>query len=99
MPSLSVSQRKELKAIAHHYKPVVQIGQKGLTPGIVAAVDKALSDHELIKIKFLDFKDEKSELIDSIMLETKAEVVGLIGNIAILYRENPDKPVVSGEIF
>lgn len=92
MSELSSGQRKKLKSLAHHLEPVVMVGQKGFTENLSKAVDKALSDHELIKIKFVDFKDEKRKLTDEIVTSTKAGFVGIIGNIAILYRENPDIP-------
>lgn len=92
MSELSSGQRRKLKAMAHHLEPVVMVGQKGITENLSKAVDKALGDHELIKIKFVDFKDEKRELTDEIVLSTHAALVGIIGNIAILYRKNPDIP-------
>jgi RNA-binding protein len=91
MDSLTYSVRKKLKAQAHHLKPVVMIGQKGLTDSLIKSIDKALFDHELIKIKFIDFKDEKKELADEIAEKTASIIIGLIGNILILYKENPDK--------
>ncbi len=85
-------QKRKLKALAHHLDPVVMVGQKGFTESLAKAVDRALSDHELIKIRFVDFKDEKRELTDEIVSSLNAGLVGIIGNIAILYRENPDLP-------
>lgn len=92
MNELNSGQRRKLKSLAHHLEPVVMVGQKGITESLSKAVDKALSDHELIKIKFVDFKDEKRELTGEIISSTNAGLVGIIGNIAILYRENPDMP-------
>ena len=92
MSGLSSSQRRKLKSLAHHLEPVVMVGQKGFTENLAKAVDKALDDHELIKIRFVDFKDEKRELTDEIVKSTESNLVGIIGNIAILYRENPDFP-------
>lgn len=91
MPPITAALRKDLKARAHHLKPVVQIGQKGLTETVSAAVDKALQDHELIKIKFIDHKEEKKELSAKIADATCSEIVGFIGNIVILYRQNEDE--------
>ena len=90
MKELSGSQKRKLKSLAHHLKPVVLIGQKGITESLVKAVGKALEDHELIKVKFIDLKDEKVELSEKIVSETGAFLVNMIGNIAILYRENPE---------
>ncbi len=92
MKEINGSQKRKLKALAHHLNPVVMIGQKGVTESLVKAVDKALEDHELIKVKFVDLKDEKAELIEQVAGETDAFLVTIIGNIAILYRENPELP-------
>jgi len=74
----------------------VQIGKLGLTDEVVAAVDKALEDHELIKVKFVNFKDEKNDLARDVGTKIDATLVRVVGNIAIYYRHqtNPDKRVV-----
>lgn len=92
MKEIGNSQKKKLKSLAHKLKPVVLIGQKGITESLVKAVDKALEDHELIKVKFIDLKDEKVELTEKIISDTKSFLVNLIGNTAIIYRENPERP-------
>lgn len=92
MKELTNIQKKKLKALAHKLKPVVLIGQKGITDSLVKAVDKALEDHELIKVKFIDLKDEKIELSEKVAGDTGSFLVNMIGNTAILYRENPEKP-------
>ena len=92
MKELTISQRKKLKSLAHKLKPVVLIGQKGITESLVKAVDKALEDHELIKVKFIDLKDEKIELTEKVISDTGSFLVNMIGNKAILYRENPESP-------
>jgi len=78
--------KNQLKKLAHTLKPVVLVGQKGITDTLIQAVDKALKDHELIKIKFVDFKDEKIDLTDKIIQATDSSLVNVIGNIAIIYR-------------
>jgi RNA-binding protein len=90
MEGISASERKRLKSRAHHLKPVVQIGNKGLTESLLKAIDNALISHELIKIKFLEYKEEKRDLADEIASETGSAIIGMIGNVLILYRENPD---------
>ncbi len=89
MEMLKGSQRKYLRAQAHHLKPLVMIGAKGVTETLLGSLDLALKDHELIKVKFGEFKDAKKEISAEIAAATKSELVGLIGNIAILYRQNP----------
>jgi RNA-binding protein len=92
MKEITSSQKRKLKSLAHKLKPVVLIGQKGITESLVKAVDKALEDHELIKVKFIDLKDEKVELLEKVISDTKSFLVNLIGNTAIIYRENPERP-------
>ena len=93
MNTLNAKQKKRLKSLAHHLKPVVYIGKNGLSEKLIEAIDKALDDHELIKVKFIDFKDEKKSLSFNTAEETGAVLIKLIGNIAIFYRQNndPDK--------
>ena len=90
METLKGSQRKNLRAQAHHLKPLVMIGAKGVTDQLVGSVDIALNDHELIKVKFGEFKEAKKEISEETAKATKSELVGLIGNIAIFYRRHPD---------
>lgn len=87
---ISSSQRKYLRGVAHGLEPIVQIGSTGVSEGVLAAIDQALADHELIKIKFLDYKDEKEELCGLIAKETKSAIAGIVGHVAIVYREHSD---------
>ena len=90
MEPLKGSQRKYLRASAHSLKPLVMVGAKGVTPQLIGSVDLALKDHELIKVKFIEFKESKKEISAQIAQATQSELVGLICNIAILYRQHPD---------
>ena len=92
MTNLSGYQRKYLRGLAHGMKPVVLIGQKGLTTSLVDALDQALLTHELVKAKFIDDKDKafKSEAIEQLKKATSAELVGLIGHTAIFFRPHPN---------
>ena len=87
MEKLTSRERNILRKEAHTLKPIIMIGKNGVTPKLTAAVDAALTDHELIKVKFLDFKEDRRALSSSLADSVKAEVVSVIGNIAILYRE------------
>ena len=80
--------KRTLKAQAHTLKPLIQIGRNGLTPAALANIDKALTDHTLIKVKFNDHKTQKKELSTTIAQQTKADIVDLIGNTLILHRVN-----------
>lgn len=90
MEQLSQTQRQYLRKIAHDLRPVVQLGKQGLTPNVLATIDHALTAHELIKLKFLDYQDEKQELSEQIVAELQAHLVAVVGNIAIMYRRQPD---------
>lgn len=90
MPDYTSSQRKQLRGLAHKLEPLVRVGTQGLTEALVKATVAALDDHELIKVKFVDSKDEKDEISQSLAERAGACLAGRIGNIAILYREHPD---------
>lgn len=90
MTDLTSSQRKHLRGLAHHLQPVVQVGQGGLTPRVLAAVRDALDAHELIKVKFGAFREHKREIATEIGEAAGAGVVGVIGNIGIFYRQQDD---------
>ncbi len=86
MIELDSKQRKFLEKEAHGLSPIVIIGGAGLSDGLVQMVDDSLFHHELIKVKFNDYKDEKFDLTNEICDKTDATLVRIIGNIAILYR-------------
>ena len=87
---LTSKRRAELKAKAHELDPVAHIGKYGVTPESLAHIDKALTDHQLIKVKFLGFKETRKELSEEIAGATSSALVDIIGNVAIFYRENPE---------
>ena len=89
---LSNAQNRYLRGLAHKLKPVVYLGQKGVTPGVLAELDAALTVHELVKVKLAGERDGKAGLVETLQRETKAEVVQLIGFVVSLYRRNPEKP-------
>ncbi|MBC2716964.1 MAG: ribosome assembly RNA-binding protein YhbY [Desulfobacteraceae bacterium] len=92
MEKLKGSQKKYLRGLAHSKKPLVFVGQKGITPTLIKAVNEALETHELIKVKFIEFKekDQKDEVSGIIEQETGSEMVGMIGHMAIFYRRQKD---------
>lgn len=81
--------KQSLKAKAHHLKPVVLLGAKGLTPAVIEETNIALTAHELIKIKISGAEKEDRRLIAmELCSQLQAELVQLIGTIAIIYRKN-----------
>lgn len=91
MKTLSGSDRKYLRGLANRLKPVVQVGKDGVTEGLIETVNRALDTHELIKVKFAACKDQKRELTEEIARGTKSEIPGMIGNVAMFYREHPEE--------
>ncbi|MBP3743740.1 MAG: YhbY family RNA-binding protein [Treponema sp.] len=87
MIELNSKQRKILEKAAHDLQPVVIVGGAGMTEGVIQMADKALADHELIKVKFNEYKEEKQELTTELSEKTNSTLVRIIGNIAILFRE------------
>lgn len=86
MININSKQRKILEKYANKIEPVVIVGASGISDGVTEKVNNSLESHELIKIKFNDFKDEKRLLTENLLGATDATLVRIIGNIAILYR-------------
>lgn len=91
MIELNSSQRKYLRKVGHHLDPLIIVGKQGVTDMLVRAVSEALEHHELVKIRFNEFKDEKQDLIDEIVRRTGSQIAGMIGHVALLYKEQPDE--------
>lgn len=90
MENLTPAERRVLKARAHHLQPVVIIGDAGLTPAVLGEIDRALTSHELIKIRVLgDDREARGELIDGICTGLGASPVQRIGKILVVYRPRP----------
>ena len=89
---LKPAAKKYLKGLAHGLKPVVFIGQKGVTENFEKALNEALDEHELIKVRFVDFKEKdlKMEISKEIEKRCVCEKVGMIGHVAIYYRKQKD---------
>lgn len=90
MRKITGADRKYLRGLAHELKPLVQVGKSGVTEGLIQSVNEVLDQHELVKVRFLEFKEEKKELAQEIAQKAPCEQVGMIGHIAIFYREQED---------
>ncbi|GIU43634.1 ribosome assembly RNA-binding protein YhbY [Shewanella sp. 10N.261.52.F9] len=92
--NLTTKQKQHLKGLAHSLKPVVMLGGNGLTEGVLAEIDNALSYHELIKVKVASGDRElKNAIVDAIVRETKAEKVQLIGHVLVLFRQSEEMKI------
>lgn len=88
---MDTSFKKSLKAQAHHLKPVVLLGAKGLTEAVIAETDIALLAHELIKVKINGAEEDRLIMAAELCEQLHAELVQMIGNTVIMYRKNEDK--------
>jgi RNA-binding protein len=85
--SLSPEQRREYRGIAHNLKPVIIVGDKGLTEGLQEELERALNDHELIKVKVASQDREvRQEAINALCEASGAELIQTIGKIAVIMR-------------
>ena len=90
--SISKNQKKFLRALCHDLKPVVMLGQKGLTDAVLKELDIALDHHELVKVKLaVNDRDTRREVMEQICRECEAEAVQSIGKTFSIYRANPEK--------
>lgn len=88
---LNAKSRQALKAKAHSLKPVVLLGNHGLTDAVLKEINRAISDHELIKIRIpVEDRDERKAISAQICEAMKAELVQLIGAIGVFYRKRKD---------
>ncbi len=88
---MNAANKKKLRAEAHTLKPVVMIGQSGLTTGVLAELDQALNIHELLKVRIRAERDERKLITEKICADSGAELIQSIGQIAVIYRLNPNK--------
>ena len=92
MSALATARRSELRAQAHGLAPVVIIGDKGLSPSVVAEIDRALKAHELVKVKAVtDDREARAAWMAQLCEALQAQPVQSIGKVLVLWRENPDK--------
>jgi RNA-binding protein len=92
-PTLSTRERVHLKARAHALEPVVHIGSAGVTDRLIAEVDRALTAHELIKVKVgSDDREQRVAIGDEICARTDATAVHRVGKVLILWRPRPEEP-------
>ena len=87
---MNSARKKQLKAQAHSLKPVIIVGQSGLTESVLNEIEITLDTHELIKIKIRAEKDDRSTICNQIITSTKAELIQTIGQIAVVYRKKPE---------
>jgi RNA-binding protein len=90
MESLSSAQVRALKAQAQRLKATFKVGKEGLSPRFLAALDEGFKHHELIKVKFDEFKEQKKELSPQLAEKSGSHLVTRVGNVVVLYRKRED---------
>ncbi len=89
---LSEPQKKHLRGLGHGLKPLIMVGDAGLSPSLLAEFESTLAHHELIKIRVrVGDRDARDRIIGELCASGSAELVQRIGNMALLYRANPKK--------
>ena len=92
---LTGKQRRHLRALGHELKPIVQVGRDGIDDGVVAAIEQALVDHELVKVKLGEAAElDRHDAAAPIARRTGSEVAQVLGNTLLLYRPDPDDPAI-----
>jgi len=92
---LSGKQRRHLRSLAHDLKPIVQVGKGGIDDGLVGAVNQALLDHELIKVKVGENAGmDRHAVAEDLAARTQSDVAQVLGNIVILYKAHPEQPTI-----
>ncbi|MFZ5723828.1 MAG: ribosome assembly RNA-binding protein YhbY [Pseudomonadota bacterium] len=85
--ALSAAEKKHFRGIGHHLKPVILVGGNGLSEALLAELERALEDHELIKVKVAaEDRDTRRSVIGELPALCGCEVVATIGNVALIYR-------------
>lgn len=91
MLKLSSAEKKQYRAIAHNLNPVIIVGDKGISEGLLEELSRALDQHELIKVKLsTNDRELRAQLIEELCAASSATLVQVIGKIAVMLRKNPN---------
>ena len=92
-PELNGKERRHLRSLAHDLKPIVMVGQKGITEGLIDNMRDALLSHELIKVKVHD-SDSIDEIAEALHSATGAQLAQKIGKMLVFYQPHPEDPEI-----
>ncbi len=93
---LTGKQRRYLRGLGHELKVIVQVGKGGIDDGVIAAVDQALTDHELIKLKVGDSANlDRHDAATDLAKRTNSDVAQVLGYTVLLYRPDPEDPKIT----
>ena len=89
------TQRRQLRALAHDFKPIVLVGHQGVSENLIQSLAQALYDHELVKVKILNnFEGDIEAVAHDLAIGTESALVQKLGRILLFYKQNPDKPQI-----
>jgi RNA-binding protein len=92
---LSGKQKRKLRGLGHHLQALVQVGQKGVTAEVVAAVAQALADHELVKVKISpDGVDDRHAAAEQLATQTESALAQVLGRTVLLYKQRKKNPKI-----
>jgi RNA-binding protein len=89
MEPLTNAEIRKLKAQAQRLEATFKVGKAGLSEAFLKSVDEGLAHHELVKVKFVEFKEEKKRLAPELAEKTSSHLIMRVGNVAVLYRAKP----------
>ncbi|RMG31535.1 MAG: YhbY family RNA-binding protein [Gammaproteobacteria bacterium] len=96
---LTEAQRRHLRGLGQRLRPVVMVGQRGLTDAVVEEVDRSIRHHELMKVRVsVGDRAERDRVIAELCERTGSTLIQRIGNVALLFRRNPQQPRISLEV-
>lgn len=82
---------RQLKALAQKLPPTTHVGKAGLTDAFLQNFEVLLVTHELVKVRFMDFREEKKALAEAMAVKTQSHLIWIVGHVAVFYRQNPDE--------
>src|SRR5882757_1382709 len=89
--TLTEEQKKHLRRLGHPLSPIVMLGNAGLTPGVMKELERALTDHELVKVSArIGDRSARDAALDDLAKQTSSEIVQRIGNVGLFYRRNTE---------
>jgi RNA-binding protein len=95
MTELSEKQKKHLRRLGHPLSPIVMLGNAGLTPNIVKELERALADHELVKVSArIGERSARDAALETLAKQTSSEIVQRIGNVGLFYRRSTQIPKI-----
>ena len=93
--ALTEKQKKHLRRLAHPMSPIVMLGNAGLTDGVVNELDRALTDHELVKVSArVGERDARNQALATLADRTTSELVQRVGHVGVFYRRSQDLPKI-----